>query len=119
MAEDNHVALSIVIATTGRPTLDAAIRSATSQMVPRDELLIVFDDSGDAGDTPRNRVIKSLHGTHIAFLDDDDEYRPGALDAMRRFARDHPGRIGIFRIDMGMWGVAWGERDLMSSGTAM
>jgi glycosyltransferase involved in cell wall biosynthesis len=113
------VTLSIVVATTGRPTLGAAVASATSQMLPGDELLIVFDDSGDAGDSPRNRVLDSLHGTHIAFLDDDDEYRPGALEAMRRFARANPNRIGIFRIDLGMWGIAWARRDLMASGTAM
>lgn len=115
----NDVRLSIVLATTGRPTLGAAIESATSQMRPGDELLVVFDASGDAGDTPRNNVLDSLHGTHVAFLDDDDEYRPGALDAMRRFARSHPGRVGIFRIDLGLWGIAWAERDLMSSGTGM
>lgn len=88
-------------------------------MLPGDELLAVFDDSGDAGDSPRNRVLGSLSGTHIAFLDDDDEYRPGALDTMRRFARANPGRVGIFRIDLGMWGVAWARRDLMASATAM
>ena len=88
-------------------------------MLPGDELLIVFDDSGDAGDSPRNRVLDSLHGTHIAFLDDDDEYRPGALAAMRRFAQANPNRVGIFRIDLGMWGIAWAQRDLMASGTAM
>jgi hypothetical protein len=118
-APAGDVRLSIVVATTGRPTLAAAVASATSQMLPGDELLVVFDASGDAGDTPRNRVLDSLHGTHIAFLDDDDEYRPGALEAMRRFARAYPGRVGIFRIDMGLWGVAWAERDLMSSGTGM
>jgi glycosyltransferase involved in cell wall biosynthesis len=118
-ASSNNVTLSIVLATTGRPTLGAAIESATSQMLPGDELLVVFDASGDAGDSPRNRVLENLHGTHIAFLDDDDEYRPGALDIMRRFAREHPDRVGIFRIDLGMWGVAWARPDLMASATAM
>jgi hypothetical protein len=118
-AREQYVTLSIVVATTGRPTLEAAIRSATSQMVPGDELLVVFDDAGDAGDTPRNRVMGSLHGTHITFLDDDDVFRAGALDIIRRFARENPGRVGIFRRDMGMWGIAWGEEDLMSSATGM
>src|SRR5581483_9412493 len=66
---------------------DRALASATRQMVPGDELVVVFDDSGDAGDTPRNRVLGSLRGTHVTFLDDDDVYRPGALEAIRRFAR--------------------------------
>lgn len=116
---NEHVTLSIVLATTGRQTLAAAIESATSQMLPGDELIVVFDDSGDAGDTPRNRVLPMLRTTHISFLDDDDEYRPGALDVIRSFAREHPERVGIFRFDMGMWGVAWSEEDLMASGTAM
>jgi hypothetical protein len=118
-SSDERITLSIVLATTGRPTLGAAIKSATSQMLPGDELIVIFDDSGDAGDTPRNRVLSMLRTTHIAFLDDDDEYRPGALDVIRAFAREHPKRVGIFRFDMGMWGVAWSEKDLMASGTAM
>src|SRR5438067_3767619 len=77
------IALSIVVATAGRDTLGASVESATSQMRAGDELLIVFDDSGDAGDTPRNRVLGSLRGTHIMFLDDDDELVPGALDLVR------------------------------------
>jgi hypothetical protein len=32
-------------------------------------------------------------------MDDDDVYVPGAFAAMRRFADDNPGRIGIFRIE--------------------
>src|SRR5437868_2869658 len=76
----DDVQLTIIIATTGRPTLPAAVQSATSQMIPGDELIIVFDNSGDAGDTPRNRVLDAAHGTHIAFLDDDDEYMPGAFE---------------------------------------
>jgi len=115
------VRLTIILATTGRATLDAAIRSATSQMVPGDELILVFDDSGDAGDTPRNRVLDGAHGTHIAFLDDDDEYLPGALEAFRRFARSNPGRIGLFRIKYGLYGTPWTEerKELIATATAM
>ncbi len=51
-AHAGNVRLSIVVATTGRPTLAAAVASATTQMLPGDELLVVFDASGDAGDTP-------------------------------------------------------------------
>jgi len=113
------IRLSIIVASTGRSTLAAALASATSQMRPGDELILVFDDSGDAGDTPRNRVLASANGTHLMFLDDDDEFRPGALDIVRRFALEHPGRIGIFRLDFGMWGVGPKSRDLLSSATAM
>jgi glycosyltransferase involved in cell wall biosynthesis len=121
LREQQDVRLSIVVASSGRPTLGAALASATSQMLPGDELILVFDDSGDAGDTPRNRVLDSATGTHITFLDDDDAYRPGALEAIRRFGREHPGRIGIFKIDLGMWGVAWhpAHKRLIATATAM
>jgi len=117
----DDVHLTIIIATTGRPTLAAAIESATSQMIPGDELIVVRDNSGDAGDTPRNRVIDGAHGTHIAFLDDDDEFVPGAFEAFRRFARANPGRIGIFRIKYGLFGTPWAEgaRELIATATAM
>jgi len=113
------VRLSIIVASTGRPTLADALASATSQMRPGDELILVFDDSGDAGDTPRNRVLDAAGGTHIMFLDDDDELRPGALDTIREFAARNPGRIGIFRMNMGPWGDVPRGRDLLSSATAM
>ena len=57
--------LSIIMASTGRATLRFALESATSQMLPGDELILVYDDSGDAGDTPRNRVLESASGTHL------------------------------------------------------
>lgn len=86
-----------------------------------DELLVVFDDSGDAGDTPRNRVLDGLHGTHIMFLDDDDEFLPGALDCVRAFALEHPGRWGLFQLDRGPTGRVWkrGATHLMAGATAM
>jgi glycosyltransferase involved in cell wall biosynthesis len=117
----SDVRLTIIVATTGRSTLVDALASATVQMLPGDELIVVFDDSGDAGDTPRNRVLDSATGTHITFLDDDDRYEPGALEAIRDFARIHPERIGIFRITYGLWGTFWraDEKDLMHTATAM
>jgi glycosyltransferase involved in cell wall biosynthesis len=115
------IRLSIVVATGGRATLDDALASATAQMRPGDELLVVFDDAGDAGDTPRNRVLDSLHGTHVMFLDDDDELLPGALDAVRAFAAENPGRWGLFQLDRGPSGVIWerGAMQLMAAATAM
>jgi hypothetical protein len=87
-------------------------------MVSGDELLVVFDTSGDWGITPRNRGIEAASGTHITFLDDDDVYLPGALDALRDFAREHPRRIGIFQMKRGLYGVVWTEPDPTLQGTA-
>ena len=88
---------SVIVPTCGRPTLVHALESIASQLEPGDELLVVHDRSGDWGDTARNSAMARAKGTHLAFMDDDDEFLPGALGVMRRFARDHPGRIGIFR----------------------
>jgi glycosyltransferase involved in cell wall biosynthesis len=95
---DPEPTLSIIVATAGRPTLRRTLASITPQLEPGDEVFVLHDDSGDAGDTPRNSAMPRARGTHLAFLDDDDVYVPDALEKMRRFAREHPGRIGIFKM---------------------
>ena len=42
-------------------------------------------------------------------MDDDDQFARGALATMRAFARDHPGRIGIFRMRYLDGRVLWTE----------
>ena len=90
---------SIIVGTTGRKTLRRTLKSITSQLEPGDELMLLCDDSGDAGDTPRNQSMHRAAGTHLLFMDDDDVYVPGAFAKMRRFADENPGRIGIFRME--------------------
>ena len=90
---------SIIVGTAGRKTLMRTLRSITSQLEPGDELFVIRDDSGDAGDTPRNQTMHRAAGSHLLFMDDDDVYLPGALAKMRRFADDNPGRIVIFRME--------------------
>jgi glycosyltransferase involved in cell wall biosynthesis len=116
------IRISVIIPTPGRrATLGRAIASATSQMNSGDELLVVFDNSGDWGITPRNRALAAATGTHISFLDDDDVYLPGALDAIRAFARKHPGRIGLFQMKRALYGTVWIEPDpdLMNTASGM
>ena len=105
------VRLSIIVPTPGRPTVNRAIASATSQMLPGDELIVCYDASGDWGSTPRNRAIEAATGTHLTFLDDDDVYLPGALEKIRIFARRYPNRIGIFQMHRGLYGVVWTAPD--------
>jgi glycosyltransferase involved in cell wall biosynthesis len=95
---DASPTLSIIVATAGRPTLRRTLASVAPQLKPGDEIMVVCDASGDAGDTPRMDAMPRARGTHLAFLDDDDVYAPDALEKMRRFAREHPGRIGIFKM---------------------
>lgn len=103
---------SIIVGTAGRNTIKRTLRSITSQLEPGDELMIIRDDSGDAGDTPRNDAMPRAAGTHLLFMDDDDEYAPGALARMRRFADENPGRIGIFRMEYTVGPKRWRTPEL-------
>jgi glycosyltransferase involved in cell wall biosynthesis len=100
---------SIIVATAGRPSLRRTLASITPQLEPGDEIMVVCDASGDAGDTPRMSAMPRARGTHLAFLDDDDVYAPDALEKMRRFAREHPGRIGIFKMEHPAGTTHWRE----------
>lgn len=87
----------MIIPTVGRRTLAAALASAATQLEPGDEVLVVCSNDGDLGNAARNSAIERSRGSHLVFLDDDDEYLPGAFAKMRRFADQHPDRVGIFR----------------------
>jgi hypothetical protein len=103
---------TIILPTTGRKTLRRTLVSITSQLEPGDELFVVYDDSGDLGDTPRNQTMHRAAGTHLLFMDDDDEYASGALATIRRFANENPGRIGIFRMRHPTGPMRWHTREL-------
>lgn len=57
----------------------------------------MFNNDGDFGNAARNSAIERARGSHLVFLDDDDEWLPGAFAKMRRFAAENPDRVGIFR----------------------
>jgi glycosyltransferase involved in cell wall biosynthesis len=124
----SQVTFSVIVPTTGRPTLGYALESIASQLEPGDELFVIRDDRGDWGDTARDDAIERATGTHLVFMDDDDEFLPGALATMRRFAKDNEGRIGIFRERRVLYGhggeirhvaVMWRDRDLDQTATPM
>jgi hypothetical protein len=96
----------VVIPTIGRPSLAAAVRSAMGQRGHDVEVLVVFDTAtvppgvdlppevvrlhtggGAGGCVARNLGVAAAHGEFLAFLDDDDEWLPGKLDAQLALAR--------------------------------
>jgi glycosyltransferase involved in cell wall biosynthesis len=99
--------LSIIVPTRGRKTLERTLRSISGQLQPGDEVIVLRDETGDSGDSARMSGMERARGSHLAFMDDDDVYRPGALEKMRRFARDNPGRIGIFKMQHPVGTTHW------------
>jgi hypothetical protein len=90
--------VSVVIPTIGRPSLAAAVGSAVAQTGHDVEVLVVFDTAdapadldlhatvlctggGAGGSAARNLGVDAAQGDFVAFLDDDDEWLPGKLDA--------------------------------------
>ena len=96
--------ISVIIPTTGRDTLARAEASCADA----DEVIVVPNADGDRGYKARTEGMRRATGTHLAFLDDDDVYAPGALQVMRAAACDRP---VIFRMDassIGL-GVLWAD----------
>lgn len=111
------VTFSILMATVGRPTLRRALQSVADQPLgDQDEVLVIGERPAvhDAaqqfgfvfvpcarghnwGTDERIAGMRVARGTHLAFLDDDDIYLPGALQVMRATAAQHPDRPILFR----------------------
>ena len=92
------VTFTVIVATSGRPTLGNTLDSLAEQLEPGDELIISCNDDGDYGIRARDAAMPRALGTHLLFMDDDDQYACGAFRTIRRFAEEHPHRIGIFRM---------------------
>jgi glycosyltransferase involved in cell wall biosynthesis len=101
--------LSVIVPTQGRRSLPATLASIAEQLLPGDEMLVLCSNDNDFGDRARQSLIERARGSHLAFLDDDDQFAYGALAAMRRFAHEYPGRIGIFRIRYRDGRLLWRE----------
>jgi Glycosyl transferase family 2 len=116
----------VIIPTVGRETLLRAIASASWA----DEVIVVFDaasvpvdapadvrvlacgPSGNWGAEQRTLGMASATGSHLAFLDDDDEYAPEARGVVLRALTARPGRVHIFKMRnrdrvYGGYGCVW------------
>ena len=63
----------------------------------------------DFGNAARQSLIERAAGTHLVFIDDDDQLASRALATMRRVADEHPGRIAIFRMRYLDGRMLWSE----------
>lgn len=134
--------LSVIIATCGRKRLSRALESLVlAGLKPTDEVIVVGDgpqpvarkiaenfpkslsiryfEHGPTrmvGAAQKNFAIKNATGTHLMFLDDDDESAPDAIAAVRGAAEANPGRILIFKEESKSkwqpWGVIWKGREI-------
>ena len=119
------VSLSIIIPTKGRTALERTLDSILAAGAgPEDEVIVVGDGPQPTAraiatmfasrlkiiyfETPpfhyvghpqRNAGMAVSSGTHVMSIDDDDAYRPGALQLVRSLAAAEPGRILIFRME--------------------
>jgi glycosyltransferase involved in cell wall biosynthesis len=104
------VTFSVLVPTSGRRrSIRATLASITEQFEPGDEIIVRCSRDQDFGHSARQSMMERAKGTHLLFMDDDDQFARGALATMRAFAREHPGRIGIFRMRYLDGQVLWTE----------
>jgi glycosyltransferase involved in cell wall biosynthesis len=109
---DSDVHFSVIVPTAGRGTLLGTLESIVGQLEPGDEVIVLRDGAGDWGHSARNAAMPRAKGTHLLFQDDDDQYANGAIAEMRRFAREQPDRIGIFRMRYLDGRLLWADPEL-------
>ena len=105
----DRVTFSVILPTRGRSTLRGTLASITEQLEPGDEAIVRCSRDEDFGNKARQSMIERAKGTHLVFMDDDDQFATGALATMRRFAAENPGRIGIFRMRYLDGRVLWSD----------
>jgi len=106
---DPRVTFSVIVPTVGRRSLRGTLASIAAQIEPGDEILVACNRDGDFGNSARQTMVERARGTHLLFIDDDDQFAVGAFSAMRDFARNNPGRVGIFRMRTLSGRVLWEE----------
>lgn len=66
--------------------LQRALRSVAAQTLQPDVVVVEPDDDHDGPAATRNRALNMVHTEWVAFLDDDDEFWPDHLEALKRCA---------------------------------
>jgi hypothetical protein len=95
------IRLSIIVATTGRPTLLDCLASISTQAREGDETLVMLDAPrhGGWGYVAHNRGLDAARGTHLIFLGEDDDFVPGGLDIIREKVAEAPGLVHLFSVE--------------------
>lgn len=126
---------SVIVATSGRPTLSRALQSLADQPLQDGDEVIVTGAGADIqqtaeafgyrylgagpfgcwGQRERHEAMAYATGTHLVFLDDDDIYAPGAFAAMRAVCADHPDCPVMFRM-IAPWGETLWRRPIVYEG---
>jgi hypothetical protein len=104
--------LSIIVASSGRPTLARTLESARSQMHDGDEILVSVNQDCPWGHRARNQLMTAARGDAVMFIDDDDCYRPDALHCVRSWLAVEPGRMHMFRMRYANGFELWTDREL-------
>lgn len=137
------MSLTITVPTIGRASLRRTLESiAVGGIRPEDEVLVIGDGEWPEArriindfvdrfslrylETPprklwghpqRNVGISLAKGTHLASIDDDDVYVPGAIDLIRAGIDQHPDKILLFKMrsctPRHPWGHAWRSKDVV------
>ena len=94
--------ISVIIPTLNRPTLEATLASCKDAT----QVVLMPDPRGEEGAYGhglRNRCLDEglATGDWLVSIDDDDEFLPGAFEAMRAAVAEHPGRWFIFKMTFG------------------
>jgi 2-polyprenyl-3-methyl-5-hydroxy-6-metoxy-1,4-benzoquinol methylase len=123
---DAESRVTVICATSGRPTLRRALESLVRQAwQPCDEVWLIHDGPaaqwvgelwselglpgrfvemadgphGDWGHTPRNRYLPEVSFGHVVSLDDDDALAPFAIETIRELVSRQPNDCFMFRAD--------------------
>ena len=103
--------ISFVIASIGRPSLEATLKSIECRegdeivvignmgdVVDSRVRLIPCEPGRDWGHTERNHAATFFRGSYVAHIDDDDLYAPGTRDFMQDAITKNPEQPILFRM---------------------
>lgn len=133
--------LSIIVPSCGRPSLRNTLTSIAHQAVEAgDEIIVVGDGhqpiaedlakrgwgipcrylthgpTRNFGNAQRTFAQRIAHGTHVAFMDDDDIYTEDAFVKIRKALSKAPSEPHVFKVIAPWREVVWTEEEIIEQG---